>query len=294
MTTGQPSTTLFVQNNNTLVASLKDVISTEADNFIDQTITKNQLSRPKGTSLSALLSQGVISHDKTLIESALSITDPLLQRLATSKLTPIAILPLLDALIEKLELQPQRTLQLVPWIQALFTTQLDYLMSAPELWKHLDPLKRIIEARTKTYRRMMQLKGRLDIILQKTEDDAIGGLAIPGTVSMSGKGAGAQLRRIEEHLDTLMKTPIATYYESEDEEGNTELGAINNYLSKSDTEDEEDDDDEMEMDEYDDEYSDDENIDMEEGQDIDEYQKDMHGQASEEEEEEEVNDDDNN
>lgn len=199
------------------------------DGFIDATEALVVLPTPKAHSLCDILSQGLASRDEELLRRALSCGDKDLQQHCLRRLLPIHILPLLELLIQRINQYPRQTDRLVPWLRALLSVHAAYLTGVPDLSDRLADLHKIIDARTKTYRRMVQLKGRIDMMMEQAQE-------------RDGLRRGPQ-----EQLALLMTTPMATYDESEDEDATEIMEDISDEEDDDDIE-EVDDDDEIDSD----------------------------------------------
>lgn len=184
------------------LATLYPVGDESKDGFLKPDEAIKKLSKPKVHSLCALLLQGVTSGDSGLLEGAFSVTDLELVKSALKSLPSNKVLPLLDAIVIRIQKKPLRSLQLVPWLKILLESQATFLTTVPDLSTRLSPLQNIIDARTKTYRRMVQLRGRIDLILSQLGESQIG---------------KSKAQSKEELLATLMTSPMAVYDESEDE-----------------------------------------------------------------------------
>ena len=159
------------------------------------------LETPRIASLSALLVQGTLSRDSDMLEKAFSINDQDLIKSSLRHLPEQNIIPLLDEIAVRLSKKPLRALQLVPWLRALFQARSTYLLTVPDLPSHLHPLYAIIETRTKTYKRLVQLGGKLDMVLGQMEENKRGPIMIDPV-----------------ELQRMLTTPLAVYDESDEEE----------------------------------------------------------------------------
>lgn len=215
----------------------------EVDSMIeDAQEALEKLPEPRLSSLCQMLTQSLTSQDKVMLEGALSVSDRSLVRDSIRILPRETLLPLLDALVERIERRPWRAGRLLPWLKVLLQTHTLALSQMSDLPQHLAPLKGLIEVRCRAYRRMVALRGKLDLMLGMAEETASGGS-----------------RSRMEKMEFLLNTPLATFDESEDED---ELAdeMILSQDEESDGEEEDDDDEESGDDEEsddDDEESDD-------------------------------------
>lgn len=246
-------------------------LSGESDAFVDAETASQKLTSPKSHSLSDLLAQSAASNDSALLESALSVNDPDLIKQSLKRLPVPQVIPLLNAIVSRVQRRPMRALQLIPWLRALFQTHSSYFLTVSDLGKYLEPLQRIIDARTKTFRRMMQLKGRMDMMLQQVE--------VEGT---------HHSRSFEENITALMTTPMVTFDEEEDDSSlSFDLVPQNltlNHQNKKDYQKEDEDEDDDDEDEDEDEDDEDDDEDDEDEDDKDDDEDDEHKDEDSEEE----------
>lgn len=186
-------------------------VAEQKDAFVDAPTAFSNLAQPRLASLTELLVQGTISKDNDMLEKALSVADMDLIKSALRKMPEEHVLALLDEIVSRIQRKPLRALQLVPWLRTLLLVRTNYLVTVPGLDAKLRPLQAIIDARTKTYRRMVQLRGRLDLMLQQVEEQ---------------KREQSPIKPSELHK--LVTTPMAVYDESDTEEagfgGGMEVG----------------------------------------------------------------------
>ena len=153
---------------------------------------------------------------------------------------------------------------LLPWLKLLLLTHASYLKAIPGLKSHLMPLQRLIEARSKTYRRAAVLKGKIEMILEQNQE----------------KRMQTRVKPMEETLAALLKEPIAVYDESDDEEELVEV--FDDSDNEVDGLDGSDDDDEMEVD-------DDESEDDSDDEEDDSADEDMSQEGEDEDDMEDAN-----
>lgn len=173
----------------------------EPDHMIeDAQEALQKLPEPRISSLCQMLKQSLISHDKVMLEGALSVTDLALVADSIRALPAESLLPLLDALVQRIEGRPWRAGRLVPWLMLLLQTHALALSQQSRLSEHLAPLKGLIEARCRSYRRLVALRGKLDLMLSMAEESLEGGD-----------------RRRAEQMHSLLATPLAIFDDAEDD-----------------------------------------------------------------------------
>ena len=143
------------------------------------------------------------------------------------KLPAPQVLPLLNAIIGKLEKRHGRVTELCSWITAILTNHTSYILSVANVTDKLGALHEIMEERVQVLPSLLQVAGRLDLIFSQVKASAEPAVAV------------------EEYDDD----------ESEEEEGSGEAdeedGSSGSASSASSDEEEEDDDEEEEEDEED-------------------------------------------
>lgn len=77
------------------------------------------------------------------------------------------VVPLMEQLVEKLQLKPQRAPVLIEWIRAVVLVHAAYLMTVPGLVKQLSALYQTIDSRVGVYSKMLKLSGRLDLVMSQ-------------------------------------------------------------------------------------------------------------------------------
>lgn len=213
------------------------------DSFVEPATVEASLEAPRSNALAEVLSQALKGDDKELLERGLSVQDPDLIRFAILRLPTEYVVPLLDALVSRIQKRPNRTIMLLPWLKTLLQTHTTYLMSVPTVNHHLLPLKRLIDARNKTFRRLTLLKGRLEMVLEQKRE-----------VQQQ-----ARTKPIEDTLAALLSAPMAVYDESEDDEELLEVfDGENNGASEGFDDDDAEEDESMSEGEDDSEFDDDE------------------------------------
>ena len=186
---------------------------------------------PRADSLGVLLSQALRAEDRGMLEKCLGVSDDAVVVRTVRALQPEEAVAFLAIVVEKLQSKPQRGVQLARWIRAVLIAHASYLMSAPASRTALTALFQIIDARLATFRPLLELSGRLDLLLAQQLTVEEGGLV----------GAA----------DPATRGPAVQYVEEEDGDVRVEhIGAAAD--DDAEGEDEEDEEDE-EMDEDDDE-----------------------------------------
>lgn len=104
-----------------------------------------------------------------------------------------------------MESRPNRAASLGRWIRALLSCHLGYLVSVPGLPEKLALLHQLIDRRVESFPKLIQLQGRLDLLLARA--------------AKAGSSAGKGVR------ERAMDRPAAVYEEEEDEDDEEEDGS---------------------------------------------------------------------
>jgi hypothetical protein len=135
---------------------------------------QNQKSTPPRTdSVLQLLLQGLNSKDKHILQSVLERVDEEIINDTVKRLPLEAILPLLETLHHYIQGKTPLVFSHGKWLKAVLQHHTSYIMSSPECEEILSSMNTIIEARTRSYSKILQLKGKLDMIVKQinTQDE---------------------------------------------------------------------------------------------------------------------------
>ena len=136
-----------------------------SDSPEEETMGDDKAMVPRADSLQVLLSQALQAEDNSLIEQCLCVQDEKMISKTIRRLRSADAAKLLVISISKLESRPQRAINLIPWVRAVLLQHASYLMSTPSMRPVLLSLYQIIEARLATFRPLVSLSGRLDLIM---------------------------------------------------------------------------------------------------------------------------------
>ena len=222
-------------------------------------VTMNKTQR--GFSLSQILAQSLQNGDKQMLETALCVSSAQhakVLQVSLMRLPASTVLPLLDAITQRLTMKPRRAMHLMPWLKNLLLCHAAYLSTVPAAAKMLAPLQQSIEERMAHLNPMQKLAGRLELIVKQ-----------------------ADLREMVKIQSTeeVSEEPLAVYDESEpetesendleyDDEDMSELEEGNMEMSADETEDQ----DMNDMEGEDDEDDDDEEESFDEDEDDEDYE----------------------
>jgi U3 small nucleolar RNA-associated protein 5 len=127
----------------------------------------DQLAIPKAGSLKALLEQALHNGDKANVEACLEYTDAKIVSNTVGRLSAPSLLPLLKHLVILFRRKPNRAKALSGWIKALVTHHASYIAALPEAAALLAQLTNAIGHRVQSFKRMLKLSGRLELILSQ-------------------------------------------------------------------------------------------------------------------------------
>eukprot|EP00904_Undaria_pinnatifida_P002401 jgi/Undpi1/12161/HiC_scaffold_5.g01837.m1 len=159
--------------------------------------------QPRAESLSTVLTQALQSGDESLLEQCLAVGEQGVIEATVQRLPSAKVLQFLLRVVAKLEKRPNRAAALGQWIRALLSCHLGYLVSVPGLPDKLALLHQLIDRRVASFPKLLQLHGRLDLLLARAK--AEGG---------TKRGGGGR----------AMDRPEAVYREEDDEEEEEEDG----------------------------------------------------------------------
>ncbi|KAK3278425.1 hypothetical protein CYMTET_13638 [Cymbomonas tetramitiformis] len=189
---------------------------------------------PKADSLGSLLSQAVRSNDKELLERCLNVADDTVVNNSVRRLQPNDAVELLELLLLRLQSRPGRGIQLARWFRAVLVNHSGYLMSSPTGPKILSTLCQLLNARTAIFPMLLQLSGRLDLLLAHQQSSQQRDGAPSGMV---GPLVDFTEPEVDENGEVEVEDPFAYDEEEDGEEDEWETG----------DEDDEDDEEEEEM-----------------------------------------------
>eukprot|EP00752_Nemacystus_decipiens_P008411 g7521.t1 len=128
--------------------------------------------QPRAESLATVLTQALQSGDESLLEQCLSVGDQGMIEATVERLPSSKVLQFLLRVVAKLEKRPNRAAALGRWIRALLSCHLGYLVSVPGLPDKLALLHQLIDRRVASFPKLLQLHGRLDLLLARAKAEA--------------------------------------------------------------------------------------------------------------------------
>ncbi|KAG0281527.1 WD repeat-containing protein 43 [Linnemannia gamsii] len=134
------------------------------------TPTPNKYTTPKANDLQQTLLQALHASDADLLDACLHFSHPVtalrntIRRVATAYITP-----LLTNILNQYQQKPNQNAHLIEWIKAILLIHSHFLMSNFELVKRLSVFYEAIDARVPVHQKVMNLNGRLDLIMNQIE-----------------------------------------------------------------------------------------------------------------------------
>jgi len=143
------------------------ILEEEKDkNPIESTVPSAPIT-PSADSLIIPLTQALRSGDNLLLEKCLSVTNIKVIRKSVFSMNPSDALDFLKDLVYKLKSSPGRAISILPWIRAVLLQHASYIMSEEASLIVLNTLYQMIDSRVSVFRPILQLSGRLDLIISQ-------------------------------------------------------------------------------------------------------------------------------
>ena len=230
---------------------------------------------PKADSLATLLAQALAADDVQLLERCLSVHDKRAIETTVGRLSGPLAMKLLSICIDNMKDKPNRGERLAKWCRATLVRHAGFASVSPNAQKTLTHLQAQIDARTAQREPLLQLMGRLDLLLYASSRDEVQDACENARLNEDERGIpAAEYHEAVDVLDDL----VVGGGESESEEDFDDDNSEGEEWETDDGEDDDDDDDDEEMDSEDEE---------------DPFAKsDRHEDLEDEEEEEEEEDND--
>ena len=230
---------------------------------------------PKADSLATLLAQALAADDVQLLERCLSVHDKRAIETTVGRLSGPLAMKLLSICIDNMKDKPNRGERLAKWCRATLVRHAGFASVSPNAQKTLTHLQAQIDARTAQREPLLQLMGRLDLLLYASSRDEVQDACENARLNEDERGIpAAEYHEAVDVLDDL----VVGGGEGESEEDFDDDNSEGEEWETDDGEDDDDDDEEEEMDSEDEE---------------DPFAKsDRHEDLEDEEEEEEEEEDD--
>jgi len=111
--------------------------------------------------------QALHTNDNALLEIVLQVNDLTIINSTIQRLPSSFVLPFLTTVVEKFQTKPARGIALINWIRAVLVQHTSYLMTVPDLLRNLAPLYSTVDSRLASFKKLMKLSGRLDLIMSQ-------------------------------------------------------------------------------------------------------------------------------
>ncbi|BFU19985.1 NUC189 domain containing protein [Entamoeba histolytica HM-1:IMSS-B] len=115
------------------------------------------------------LIRGLESNNKILIERCLSIDEENVIKKTINNLPSKYIVELLNIVCDIFNNKPTKAFTMTLWLKAIFEQHLAYLMSIKDVSKSIGKLYVIVESRTLSYKHLLRLYGRMNLLLSQID-----------------------------------------------------------------------------------------------------------------------------
>lgn len=132
-----------------------------------------QVCKPSEMSLVNMLSQGLTSNDKDMIEECLKVIDGEMIKATVLALNPEYLLPLIKGIKERLILKPNRIQQLKHWAIAVITLRTDRLKSIPECLEEIEELLQFCSLQTQMLPKLLITQQMLKLKEEENVDSKL-------------------------------------------------------------------------------------------------------------------------
>lgn len=126
---------------------------------------------PVANTLCRLLQQGLQSGDSKILTGVFQENNEAIVKNTIKRLPVSCIVPLIREIEKGMTGHAQHACNLSRWISALISCHTSYILSVPEIINTMNSLYQTLASRQKFYPKMLQLKGRLELVKQKTPSD---------------------------------------------------------------------------------------------------------------------------
>lgn len=138
--------------------------------------THHKTTPPRTDSMCNLLLQGLNNRDRKILDSVLDRAEEDLIENTVRKLPFEAVIPLITELQHYIKGRGMVNQSHAKWLRTTLQIHAAHLMSTPECERLLSPIYGMLEARTRHFSAVLQLKGKLDMmtkqIMARPEDSA--------------------------------------------------------------------------------------------------------------------------
>merc|ERR1712110_847284 len=132
--------------------------------------TTGSSSSPRTDTLTQLLVQGLHSNDSRILDSVLDRADVTLIDNTVKRLPVEAVLPLVTILQKYIRGRGVVHASHAKWLKSVLSIHHGFLVCVPECQNILAPVYALLEARTQNYFQVLQLRGKLEMMMKKSDD----------------------------------------------------------------------------------------------------------------------------
>ncbi|KAF9546863.1 Small subunit (SSU) processome component [Mortierella hygrophila] len=134
------------------------------------TTPSNKYTTPKANDLQQTFLQALHTSDADLLDACLHFSQPVtVLRNTIRRVATTSVLPLLTTLLNQYQQKPNQNIHLIEWIKSILLIHSSSLMTNQDLVMRLSGFYDAIEARVPVYQKVMNLNGRLDLIMNQIE-----------------------------------------------------------------------------------------------------------------------------
>jgi U3 small nucleolar RNA-associated protein 5 len=206
---------------------------------------------PKADSLATLLAQALAADDVQLLERCLSVHDKRAIETTVGRLSGPLAMKLLSICIDNMKDKPNRGERLAKWCRATLVRHAGFASVSPNAQKTLTHLQAQIDARTAQREPLLQLMGRLDLLLYASSRDEVQDAC--ENVRLNEDERGIPAAEYHEAVDVLDDLVVGGGEGESEEDFDDDDNSEGEEWETDDGEDDDDDDDEEEMDSEDEE-----------------------------------------
>ena len=229
---------------------------------------------PKADSLATLLAQALAADDVQLLERCLSVHDKRAIETTVGRLSGPLAMKLLSICIDNMKDKPNRGERLAKWCRATLVRHAGFASVSPNAQKTLTHLQAQIDARTAQREPLLQLMGRLDLLLYASSRDEVQDACENARLNEDERGIPAA--EYHEAVDVLDDLVVGGGEGESEEDFDDDDNSEGEEWETDDGEDDDDDDEEMDSEDEEDPFA----------------KSDRHEDLEDEEEEEDDDDDD--
>ena len=131
--------------------------------------------RPTAATQVAFLVQALQNGDAAMLDQALVTQDAASITGTVARLPVASVIPLLEAVLQRIQGKPARVASLASWLRALLAQHPAYLMSCQQLLPLLTPLYQLIDERLSVFKPLLKLVGRMQMLQSQIAAHAASG-----------------------------------------------------------------------------------------------------------------------